>query len=126
LLAFATFSPLVHLLTRRIDIEYTILIALSLLAVATIIRSYTGPAGLWAGTLLMGIALAIGNVLVPVIVKKDYPKHISGATAIYSSCIAAGSVIASITAVPLANAIDWEFSLAFWAIPALVVSALWV
>ncbi|QTB90663.1 hypothetical protein BSD967_10235 [Bifidobacterium saguini] len=49
------------------------------------IRSACGTIGLWAGTLVIGCSIAVDNVLVPAIVKRDYPGHTSLATGIYSA-----------------------------------------
>ncbi|WP_207344519.1 MFS transporter [Arthrobacter sp. E3] len=126
LLAFAAVSPLVHLVSRRLGMERTILVALGLLAAGTVIRSYTGSPGLWLGTIVVGSAIAIGNVLVPTLVKRDYVTRISRATSIYSACITISASIASAIAVPLATGTGWRGSLAFWAVPAVVTAVIWM
>lgn len=126
LLAFAAVSPLVHHVAQRLGTERAILVALTLLAAGATIRSYAGPVGLWAGTVVVGCAIAIGNVLVPAIVKRDYSAHVSRATGIYSACITIAASIGSAVAVPLSASFGWEHALAFWAIPALVVALLWL
>ncbi len=126
LLAFAVVSPLVHLASRRLGMERTILVALGFLAAGTVIRSYTGATGLWLGTVVVGSAIAVGNVLVPTLVKRDYISHISRATSIYSACITVAASIASAVAVPLATGTGWRGSLAFWTLPAVVAGLLWL
>lgn len=126
LLAFALISPLVQHPARRFGMERSLLAALLLLAAGTVIRSYTGNAGLWAGTMIVGCAIAVGNVLVPTLVKRDYAGHVSLATGIYSACITVAASIASVVAVPLAGSAGWRGSLAVWAILALVVAVLWL
>lgn len=126
LLAFALVSPLVQHPARRFGMERTLLAALIILAAGVVIRSYTGNPGLWAGTMIAGCAIAIGNVLVPTIVKRDYARHVSLATGIYSACITVAASVASVVAVPLAGSTGWRGSLAIWAILALVVALLWI
>ncbi|USX54595.1 MFS transporter [Lentzea sp. HUAS12] len=126
LLAFAVISPLVQHPARRFGVERTLLAALVVLAVGTALRSVLGDAGLWIGTAVAGSAIAVGNVLVPTIVKRDYRDHVSMATGVYSACITVGASIASAVAVPLSHAVGWRGALAFWAIPALVVTVLWL
>ncbi|GHH40007.1 CynX/NimT family MFS transporter [Lentzea cavernae] len=126
LLAFAAISPLVTHPARRFGLERTLLAALVVLAIGTALRSVLGDAGLWIGTAVAGCAIAVGNVLVPTIVKRDYRDHVSMATGVYSACITVGASIASAVAVPLSHAAGWRGALAFWAIPALVVTALWL
>lgn len=126
LIAFALISPLVHHGSRRLGADRAVLMALLVLAAGMGIRSFGGLPGLWAGTLLLGCAIAVGNVLVPVLIRRDFPGRISVATAIYSACMGAMAAIAAATAVPVANLTDWRTSLALWAVPPLIVAALWV
>lgn len=126
LLAFGLASPLVHRLSRRLGAEQAVLLALVVLAAGTLVRSYAGSAGLWIGTVVVGAAIAVGNVLVPAIIKRDYATRVTFAIGVYSAFIALPAAAASAIAVPIANATDWRGALAFWAIPALVVAALWL
>src|SRR5690625_1139338 len=76
--------------------------------------------------MIVGCAIAVGNVLVPTLVKRDYARHVSLATGIYSACITVAASVASVVAVPLASSAGWRGSLAFWAILALLVAVLWI
>lgn len=125
LLAFALISPLVHHPARRFGMERTVLASLVLLAVGIVIRSYGGSAGLWVGASIVGCAIAIGNVLTPTIVKRDYPARGALAMGIYSASVNIAASSAAALAVPVASTSGWRFSLAFWAIPAIVVAFLW-
>lgn len=126
LVAFGLISPLVHHASSRIGADRAVLVALLVLAGGIVVRSFGGPPGLWAGTLLLGGAIAVGNVLVPVLIRRDFAGHISIATAIYSACMGGVAAIAAATAVPAANLTDWHTSLALWAVPPLIVAVLWV
>lgn len=126
LLAFAAMSPLVRFITARIGEDAAVLLALVFIAAGALLRSAGGSAVVWVGTLVVGCAIAVGNVLVPAIVKRDYADHVSLATGVYSGCITAGSAIASLTAASMAaHWGGWRAALAFWAVPALVVAVLW-
>ena len=126
LLAFAAVSPLVTFLARRIGIDMSILLALLCIAAGDAIRSFGGGVGIWLGTVVFASAIAVGNVLVPVIAKRDYAGHVAMATGVYSGCITAGSATAGLLSAPLAQMWGgWRASLAFWSVPPLVVAALW-
>ena len=125
LLAFALVSPQVHRVSGRLGMERAVLAALIVLAVGTVVRSYTGDVGLWAGTVVIGCAIAVGNVLVPAIVKRDYAANVSRATGFYTAFITLAASLASAVAVPVADAVDWRLSLAVWAGPALLVAVAW-
>ncbi len=126
LLAFAVASPLVHLASRRFGMERAVFVSLLVLAASSALRPYTGQAGLWIGTAVVGSAIAVGNVLVPVIIKRDYAGHVSRATGVYTAFITGGAAIASILAVPIADAVDWRLSLAIWGGLALLVAVIWL
>ncbi|TDW81584.1 CP family cyanate transporter-like MFS transporter [Kribbella pratensis] len=126
LLAFAVASPLVHLASRRFGMERAVFVSLLVLAASSALRPYTGQAGLWIGTAVVGGAIAVGNVLVPVIIKRDYAAHVSRATGIYTAFITGGAAIASILAVPIADAVDWRLSLAVWGGLAVLVAVIWL
>ena len=126
LLAFAAISPLATFLARRIGIDMSILLALLCIAAGDFIRSFGGGIGIWLGTVVFASAIAVGNVLVPVIAKRDYAGHVAMATGVYSGCITAGSATAGLISSPLAQMWGgWRASLAFWSVPPLVVAALW-
>lgn len=125
--AFAAVSPLVRFVTARIGADRTILMALLVLAAGDVIRSFGGSTGVWLGTVAVGAGIAAGNVLVPVIAKRDYARHVSMATGVYSACITTGSAVAGLTAAPLADALGgWRPALAIWAVPPVIVAALWM
>ena len=126
LLAFAAVSPFVHRISRRLGFEGAILATMLLLAAGTIIRAYTGFTGLWLGTIVVGAAIGIGNVLVPTLVKRDYSQHISRTTGILSAFMTASAALGSAVAVPMSDALGWRGALAFWAVPALVVALVWI
>ncbi len=126
LLAFAALSFLVRYITDRFDTDKVLLAALGLLAGGCVLRSACGATGVWIGTVIIGGSIAVGNVLAPAIVKRDYPEHIAMATGAYSAFVTTGSAIAGLTASALADALGgWREALAFWAIPALIAALLW-
>ena len=127
LLAFAALSFLVRYITDRFDTDKVMLAALLLIAGGCIVRSACGATGIWIGTVIVGGSIAVGNVLAPAIVKRDYPAHISMATGAYSAFVTTGSALAGLTAAALAEALGgWQEALLFWAAPALVAATLWL
>ncbi|WP_228374223.1 MFS transporter [Demequina phytophila] len=125
LLGFAAVSPVVHRLSRRWGAEGTLLAALAGLVVGVVVRSWTGVPGLWVGTAAIGATVAIGNVLVPVIVKRDFPDRVAVATGAYSAVIAGAAAVGAAVAVPLAEVGTWRLSLGVWAAPFALVACVW-
>ena len=126
IVAFAVVSPVVHPLARRFGVERTVLVSLVVLALGTLLRSAPGPAtNLWIGTALVGATVAVGNVLLPVVVKKDFPLRVPATTAWYVATQSVFAAIASGVAVPLAAVGGWELALGVWAAPVALALAVW-
>ncbi|HST64554.1 MAG TPA: MFS transporter [Mycobacteriales bacterium] len=126
LLAFAAVSPLVHGPARRIGIERTAARALGLLAVGIALRSVPGLPPLWAGTALTGAGIAVCNVLVPVVVRRDHPDRVALMTGLYSAAMGSAAALASGVSLPLAHLPgSWHWSLGVWAVPAVVAAVVW-
>ncbi|OPH46601.1 transporter [Paenibacillus ferrarius] len=128
LLAFAILSPLVPKLGRRYGAERIILIALIFLTVGIVIRSLSGAANLYMGTAILGFAIAICNVLLPSLIKRDFPKKIGSMTGVYSISMSLFGAIASGISVPLAvNAgLKWQGALGIWGILSFVSILCWL
>ncbi|QGH70693.1 MFS transporter [Pseudactinotalea sp. HY158] len=116
---FGIVAVVVAPLVQRFGVERTTAGALALLTVATVLRSWPGPsANLWIGTVLIGAAIAVGNVVVPVIVKTSFPRSTALVTAVYVAVLGIFAGLAAALAVPLAEGsrLSWRFSLGVWAI----------
>lgn len=127
--AFALVSPAVYRLVRRFGADRTIAGALLLLAVGTCLRSWPGAeAKLWLGTALVGATIAVANVALPVVLKRDFPRSTARTTGLYVACMSVFAALASGLAVPLAGVSDlgWRLSLAAWALPALLALLVWL
>ncbi|WP_211287075.1 MFS transporter [Georgenia soli] len=126
IVAFAVVSPLVHPLGRRFGVERTVAVALVVLAIGTLLRSAPGPAaGLWVGTALIGATIAVGNVLLPVVVKKDFPFRVPATTAWYVATQSVFAATASGVAVPLADLGGWQLAVGIWVVPVALALAVW-
>jgi CP family cyanate transporter-like MFS transporter len=124
LLAFAVFSLLAPRIAGRIGLERSLGLALVLLAGGIVVRSL--PALLWAGTVAVGAAIACFNVLLPGLVKRDFPDRVAQVTGGYSATQSVVAAVASGTAVPLAAAAGgWRFALGGWVLLVLVALAVW-
>jgi MFS transporter, CP family, cyanate transporter len=126
LLAFSAVSPLVHGPARRLGIERTVIWALTALAVGVALRSVPGLPPLWAGTALAGAGIAVCNVLIPVVVRRDHPARVALMTGLYSAAMGSAAAVASGVSLPLAHLPgSWRWSLGIWAAPAVLAAAVW-
>ncbi|HET8736524.1 MAG TPA: MFS transporter [Pricia sp.] len=128
LMAFGAVSTLTPLFTRRFGIGGTLLGAMLLLAGGIGIRSLGGIFSLYFGTLLLGIAIALGNVLLPSLTKRNFSSNSGLITSMYSAVMAIGASLAAGISVPLAHGLGlgWRGSLGVWAIIALVAVFVWM
>jgi CP family cyanate transporter-like MFS transporter len=127
-LCFGLFSPLVPELARRIGIERSIFAALCALIAGILLRLVPTTVALFAGTFIIGAAIAIGNVLLPSLIKRDFPRSVGLMTGLYTATLSAGAGLAASIVVPLMDATGWGWRdiLALMAIPAAVAAVLWI
>jgi MFS transporter, CP family, cyanate transporter len=128
LLAFAALSSLAPRIARRFGIERTLLASMVVLVVGILLRSSGPLAALFGGTALLGLAIAAGNVLLPGLIKRDFPDRTGWMTGLYSGAMGVTATVAVALAVPVADhaGLGWRGSLAYWAAPAAVAALVWL
>lgn len=128
LIAFGVISTLTPLFTRRFGIGGTLLGAMALLALGAVIRSVPWLPSLYLGTILVGIAIAFGNVLLPSLTKRNFSARSGFVTSLYSSAMGLGAALAAGISVPLATdlKLGWRGALGVWSIPAVVAFVVWL
>jgi CP family cyanate transporter-like MFS transporter len=122
------FSPLAPRLAQRIGSERTLLGVLLLLTLGTALRGLSSVPLLFFGTALAGAAIAVGNVLLPGLVKRDFAANTALMTGFYTMALCAGAASAAGLTLPIEHALggSLEGALAIWALPALVVGLIWL
>jgi len=122
LVAFALFSPVAPWISRRLGLEGALAAALGVLAIAIVTRSLPWTPALWIGTSLLGASIAVMNVVLPSLVKRDYPDRVGQITGVYAAVLSAVAAIAAGIAVPIAGLAHegWRWSLGIWAALAVV------
>lgn len=128
LLAFALISPFAPKIANRIGMEWTIALSLVLLIAGVVIRSLGAIIFLFTGTFFIGLAIAIGNVLIPGIIKMNYPLKIGLMTGIYAIFMNVFGALGSGISVPLASVgtFGWRGALGVWAILAVLSLLIWL
>jgi CP family cyanate transporter-like MFS transporter len=122
------FSPLAPKLAQRVGTERTLLGVLLLLAIGTALRGLSSVPLLFFGTALAGACIAIGNVLLPGLVKRDFAERAALMTGCYTMALCAGAASAAGFTLPIEHALDGslEGALAAWAFPAFIVALIWL
>ncbi|ROO31352.1 CynX/NimT family MFS transporter [Salinisphaera orenii] len=120
-------APVAPRAARRLGSERAVLAALLVLALALLVRPYTGTPGLFAGTALAGGCIGVLGVLLPGLVKRDFPERVSAMTGLYTMTLCLGAATAAGATEPLRLILGeaWRGALALWLTPALAAAVIW-
>lgn len=101
---------------------------LALLSAGLALRVVGADALLFAGTLMVGAAIAMGNVLLPGLVKRDFPDRVGMVTGCYTTVMTAAASLGAAISVPVADAGAWGWrgALGLWTVPALIALVVWL
>lgn len=112
LLAFALVSPLAAPIARRYGMERSLFAAMLLICLGIAVRSLPSPCFLYSGTAIIGCGIALGNVLLPGLIKRDFSQHVAKLTGAYSLTMGAAAALGSALVVPLAlHGFGWRGAL---------------
>lgn len=128
LIAFALISPLAPKIAQRIGIEQTLLWSLVILLIGIVMRPFFGTSFLFIGTVLIGIGIAFGNVLMPSYIKLSFPLRVGVVMGIYTLSMNALSAIFSAISVPVANVnpYGWQGALAISGVLTIITIFIWL
>jgi len=126
-LCLGLFAPLAPRLARRFGSEQVVFGVLFALAAGIVLRSFFGEFGLFAGSILAGASIGVIGVLLPGIVKRDFPKQAGTMTGVYTMALCLGAALAAGSTVPIAHHFNdsWAVGLGIWMIPALLAALIW-
>lgn len=121
------FAPLAPRLAQRIGAERTLLVVLLVLALGTALRGFSSLPLLFVGTILAGACIAVGNVLLPGLIKRDFASRTGMMTGLFTMALCAGAASGVGFTTPLERVLggSWSLALGIWAIPALLVALIW-
>lgn len=126
LLAFAAFSPLSASISRKFGLELTLFSALLVISAGILLRSTGSVWALYGGTILVGMGIALGNVLLPGLIKRDFPGKVASVTGAYSITMGAAGAVGSAIVIPLTQKWGWNIALAMLVIAPLLALLLWL
>ena len=124
-LSFAVFAPAAAWLGHRIGLDRAILFACLVIAAGTVWRVAGGAVTLLAVTMVIGAAMTVGNVLGPVVVKRDFTARAGPVMGLFTAFLIVGAAAAAALTAPLAAVWDWRIALAVWALLAFVAALVW-
>ncbi len=126
ILCFSVLVPFSLLVIRRLGIDAAVSVTLVGVGIGTAVRSIDGVGWAIAGTVVIGAAITIGNVVLPVVIRRDVPPARANlATGVYTAALNVGSAVTSLGTAPLAAALGWQLAVLAWIVLAAVALAAW-
>lgn len=125
---FGLSGGLALLLARHHGMERSIGLALACLVAGLLLRILPTVMAIFLGTILAGVGIGIAGVLLPGIIKRDFPRQLGLATGLYTMAMCGGGALAAALTVPLEHAFDtnWNATLGLWAAPAGLAAVGWL
>ncbi|MGI5274461.1 CynX/NimT family MFS transporter [Nonomuraea sp. CA-218870] len=127
-LAFATVGAITPTLARRVGEHRLLLLSLVTLGAGMLVRVLVDSAPVFL--LSSAVALsggAVGNVLIPTLIKRHFPARTGTMTTVYTTSLAVGTMLAAAATVPIEQASgDWHVALGVWAALAAVSALPWL
>ncbi|MBW0104576.1 MFS transporter [Pseudonocardia sp. KRD291] len=118
-----TASPL----AARLGRERLLGCSVALIALGSLLRAVATLPALVGGSVLVGFGIGTAGVLLTGVVKEYLPERAGAVSGAYVVSMMVGATVSSAVAVPLAVALGgWSFSLAVWAVPAVLALGVWV
>lgn len=127
-LCFALFGVAAPRLARRRGPGAVVCGGLAAIALGLALRPFAGgTVGFLAASALALAGIAVGNVLMPVVVKRYFPDRVGTMTGLYSMALSLGTAVAAAATVPVTRALGghWRAGLGVWAVVAVVAVVPW-
>lgn len=114
-------------LARRLGLEQSLVLALGLMIIGHLMRGFAPSYAVLAiGSIVTLLGMGFGNVLLPPIVRRYFPDRIGTITAAYVGVLSISTSLPSLLAAPVAESVGWRFSLAIWAVTAVIAAVPWM
>jgi CP family cyanate transporter-like MFS transporter len=128
LICFGVFAMVAPRVGRALGLERAVEFALVLLIAGIALRAAAPTWALFGGSALAGTGIALGNVLLPGLVKRDFHERPGPIMALYSMALNGGATLAAALTVPIGKALNtgWRPTLAFWGVLVVVAAIIWL
>ncbi|EHO06024.1 cyanate permease [Myroides odoratimimus] len=128
LMAFGFLSSMVPKISRRYGMELVLLGSLILLSIGLVIRPYGSLVTLFLGAALVGIAITVGNVLMPAYIKSNYQKNVGTMMGIYSVAMNLTAALAAGFSISLGKFTEmgWKGSIGVWLVLSIATILIWL
>lgn len=128
LFCFGAVAPSAPALVRRLRMGPVLGLTLAIVAIGCAIRLAPSLAALFIGTAVIGAGIAVANVLLPSLIKRDFADQAALMISLYAVSLFVGAAIPAGLTVPIEHAtgIGWRPAVALWGVVALIALALWL
>jgi CP family cyanate transporter-like MFS transporter len=125
---FGALAPVAPRLARRMSLERLLAGCAALTALGAGLRGVDGAPALFAGTVVAGAAMGVGQAALPMLIRARHENRTGLFTGAYTMALPLGATLGAIVAVPLEEALggSWRGSLAVWALPAAIATLVWL
>jgi len=128
LIAFAIISPMAASLAKRQGLERTLFFAVFLILMGIAGRVFNSSIMLFVGTAIIGTGIAIANVLLPSLIKRDFAAKVAVMTSAYVLTMGVTSGGFSALVYPLSQyeGLGWQFALGVSALITVTTLIVWM
>jgi CP family cyanate transporter-like MFS transporter len=127
-LCFAVFGVGSAGTVRRLGLHRTAVLVLAMMAAGLVARSVVDDRIVFLACSMIALAgAAVGNVILPPLVKAHFPDRVPLVSSLYGAALMAGASLASVVTVPLSDALGgWREGIAAWAVVAGLAIVPWL
>ncbi len=126
ILCFALLTPVASFLISHMSIAKSCIFSLIGICVGVLIRSIPLIGFTFTGTVILGFALTIGNIISLMIIANYFPYKKDIMTGLYIAAMSIGSMATAATTAAISKVSNWQFSIAIWIIITLIALFLWI
>lgn len=126
IICFGLAGPLAPALARRLGIDRAIGLMLVVVGIGLSCRLFASAGMLVVSTILAGAGIGVVGVLLPAVIRRDFPDKLGSVSGLYTMFLCLGGAAgAGLTPVSFHLLGSWTQALALWCLPALGGAALW-
>jgi CP family cyanate transporter-like MFS transporter len=128
LLCFGVLAPIAPRIGNRLGVNFTLLLTMAVLIAGTALRLIDSTAALLAGSVVIGLSIAVANVLLPGVIKREFSTRTALMSGVYTMSLFGGAAMAAGLTVPIQNvaSLDWRTALGMWGVLAVLGLIVWL
>lgn len=125
---FAVFGVGAHGVVKWLGLHRTAALVLAMITVGLVLRAAVDSTALFMTFTTFALAgAAMGNIILPPLVKVHFPDRIGLMSSLYGAALMAGATLGSVSTVPLSDALGgWRQGLGLWAALSLAALLPWL